>query len=238
MFVHLTPSEARPLRDQLGAMVDRVRRYPLAELRSGATFTYDVACNWKVIAENYNECYHCAPVHPELCDLVPAFRRGGAELGWVDGIPLRDGRVDVHVDGHDAAGAVRRPRRGRARTPQGRAGLPQPAVEPVRRPRRGVLPAARAARRTHAWSATCCSTPTRSPGRRSIRPTPATSGISSTARTGRSARACSAACRRGPGPVARSRRWRTSRPTSRGGTSRRWPLDRDRMPRRVRRWCP
>ena len=62
-------------------MVDRVRRYPLAELRSGATFTYDVACNWKVIAENYNECYHCAPVHPELCDLVPAFRRGGAELG-------------------------------------------------------------------------------------------------------------------------------------------------------------
>jgi Rieske 2Fe-2S family protein len=91
VFVHLTPARARPLLDQLGAMVDRVRRYPLAELRSGATFTYDVACNWKVIAENYNECYHCAPVHPELCDLVPAFRRGGAELGWVDGIPLREG---------------------------------------------------------------------------------------------------------------------------------------------------
>ncbi len=30
-------------------------------------------------------------MHPELCDLVPAFRRGGAELGWADGIPLRDG---------------------------------------------------------------------------------------------------------------------------------------------------
>ena len=91
VFVHLTPSEAGPLVDQLGAMVDRVRRYPLADLRRGVTFTYDVACNWKVIAENYNECYHCAPVHPELCDLVPSFRRGGAELGWVDGIPLRDG---------------------------------------------------------------------------------------------------------------------------------------------------
>jgi glycine betaine catabolism A len=91
VFVHLTPAQARPLLDQLGAMVDRVQRYPLAELRSGATFEYDVACNWKVIAENYNECYHCAPVHPELCDLVPAFRRGGAELGWVDGIPLREG---------------------------------------------------------------------------------------------------------------------------------------------------
>jgi Rieske 2Fe-2S family protein len=91
VFVHLTPSEARPLLDQLGTMVDRIRRYPLADLRSGATFTYDVACNWKIIAENYNECYHCAPVHPELCDLVPAFRRGGADLGWADGIPLREG---------------------------------------------------------------------------------------------------------------------------------------------------
>ena len=91
VFVNLTPSEARPLLEQLGPMVDRVRRYPLAELRSGATFTYDVACNWKVIAENYNECYHCAPVHPELCDLVPAFRRGGTDLAWADGIPHREG---------------------------------------------------------------------------------------------------------------------------------------------------
>ena len=138
-----------PLLDQLGAMVDRVRRYPLAELRSGATFTYDVACNWKVIAENYNECYHCAPVHPELCDLVPAFRRGGAELGWVDGIPLREGAWTFTSHRHVGAGAVRRPRRGRAPTPQGRAGLPQPAAEHVGRTRRGVQPAAARTGRAH-----------------------------------------------------------------------------------------
>jgi Rieske 2Fe-2S family protein len=30
-------------------------------------------------------------VHPELCDLVPAFRRGGAGLAWTDGVPHRDG---------------------------------------------------------------------------------------------------------------------------------------------------
>jgi Rieske 2Fe-2S family protein len=42
--------------------------------------------------ENYNECYHCGPVHPELCALVPAFReRGGAGLDWDDGIPHRAG---------------------------------------------------------------------------------------------------------------------------------------------------
>lgn len=83
-----TPSS---LLDQLGPIPDRVRRYPLADLRRGAHLEYEVGANWKVIAENYNECYHCGPVHPELCELVPAFRHGGDGLAWPDGIPHRDG---------------------------------------------------------------------------------------------------------------------------------------------------
>ena len=48
--------------------------------------------NWKVLLENYNECYHCGPVHPELCRLVPAFKqRGGSDLDWDRGIPHREG---------------------------------------------------------------------------------------------------------------------------------------------------
>lgn len=90
VFVHAgAPSGA--VADQLGPIVDRTRRYPLAELRRGSTLTYEVAANWKIVAENYNECYHCGPVHPELCDLVPAFRRGGGGLDWPDGIPHREG---------------------------------------------------------------------------------------------------------------------------------------------------
>ena len=51
-----------------------------------------MCANWKVLLENYNECYHCGPVHPELCTLVPAFKqRGGAELDWDHGIPHRPG---------------------------------------------------------------------------------------------------------------------------------------------------
>ena len=53
--------------------------------------TYDVRANYKVVLENYNECYHCAGVHPELVRLVPAFGRGGTELDWDAGIPHRDG---------------------------------------------------------------------------------------------------------------------------------------------------
>ncbi|MFO0447680.1 MAG: RHO alpha subunit C-terminal catalytic domain-containing protein, partial [Pseudomonadota bacterium] len=83
---------ARTLEEQVGAVARKVVRYPLEDLRIGHRIVYDVAANWKVLAENYNECYHCGPVHPELCQLVPAFKRaGGAGLDWANGIPHRPG---------------------------------------------------------------------------------------------------------------------------------------------------
>ena len=85
------PGPADPLEAALGEIPARVAAYPLADLRTGARLRYDVAANWKVILENYNECYHCGPVHPELCELVPAFRRGGGDLDWAAGIPHRSG---------------------------------------------------------------------------------------------------------------------------------------------------
>ena len=90
VFVHAgTPIGT--VADQLGPIVARTQRYPLDVLRRGLSLTYEVSANWKVVAENYNECYHCGPVHPELCDLVPTFRRGGGGLAWPDGIPHREG---------------------------------------------------------------------------------------------------------------------------------------------------
>jgi Rieske 2Fe-2S family protein len=95
-FLNLTPADiparGHSLRTQLAAVPDRLCRYPLTELRSAQHISYEVAANWKVVLENYNECYHCGPVHPELCRLVPAFRqRGGSELDWDRGIPHREG---------------------------------------------------------------------------------------------------------------------------------------------------
>ena len=80
VFARLEPPSgagpAEPLGAALGEIPARVAAYPLAGLRTGARLRYDVAANWKVILENYNECYHCGPVHPELCELVPAFPPG------------------------------------------------------------------------------------------------------------------------------------------------------------------
>ena len=96
LFVHLSPDRAAVDGESLAAQVEhsapRVTRYPLAELRTAQSLRYEVEANWKVVLENYNECYHCAGVHPELCRVVPAFKeRGGANLDWERGIPHRAG---------------------------------------------------------------------------------------------------------------------------------------------------
>jgi len=92
VFLHLTPAQATPLAAQLGSVPTQLQRYPLDGLRIGATIRYEVAANWKILCENYNECYHCGGVHPELCAVVPSFREaGGAHLDWSRGIPHREG---------------------------------------------------------------------------------------------------------------------------------------------------
>ncbi len=53
-----------------------LERYGLESLRRAHSVTYDVAANWKILCENYSECYHCALVHPQL-NRVSDFRSGG-----------------------------------------------------------------------------------------------------------------------------------------------------------------
>ncbi|MCZ6620214.1 MAG: aromatic ring-hydroxylating dioxygenase subunit alpha [Gammaproteobacteria bacterium] len=101
VFVRLSAGDTEPaLLEQLGEIPERLARYPLDELEVGARKSYSVLANWKVVLENYNECYHCAGVHPELCRVVPAFRDGGgAKLDWDAGIPHREGAYTFTRDG-------------------------------------------------------------------------------------------------------------------------------------------
>jgi Rieske 2Fe-2S family protein len=99
VFVHPTPAGAPPLADSVGRASRTLAHYGLDSLVTGQTFSYVVAANWKVVAENYNECYHCGPVHPELSRLVPSFAGGGRGLDWDDGIPHRDGAWTFTMSG-------------------------------------------------------------------------------------------------------------------------------------------
>jgi Rieske 2Fe-2S family protein len=91
VFVHLTPEQVTPLQHSVERAAGTLANYGLDTLVTGVTMTYEVAANYKVLLENYNECYHCGPVHPELCRLVPSFAGGGTDLPWEDGVPHRDG---------------------------------------------------------------------------------------------------------------------------------------------------
>jgi Rieske 2Fe-2S family protein len=91
VFVHLTPAQASPLAEQVEHAATTLANYGVGDLVTGQVLRYDVAANYKVLLENYNECYHCGPVHPELSRLVPSFAGGGSELDWDHGIPHREG---------------------------------------------------------------------------------------------------------------------------------------------------
>jgi glycine betaine catabolism A len=78
VFVHLG-SDPRPLLEQLADEPDaplEYERYRVGELRVAHRIVYEVAANWKIIHDNYNECLHCPGVHPELSSLVPMYRKG------------------------------------------------------------------------------------------------------------------------------------------------------------------
>jgi Rieske 2Fe-2S family protein len=78
LFVNLA-DEARPLRDRLvdsNETITDFDRYRMGELRLAKRITYDVAANWKIVVENYNECLHCPTIHPELVQVIPLFRKG------------------------------------------------------------------------------------------------------------------------------------------------------------------
>ncbi len=70
VFINLDPNAA-PLATQLGDLDEHLGRFEFADLKAARTITYDVASNWKFIAENYSECYHCPPLHPQLNKLTP-----------------------------------------------------------------------------------------------------------------------------------------------------------------------
>jgi glycine betaine catabolism A len=75
--------------DVVGAVTARlgdaaaVENYAVSELTVGRRIVYDVAANWKLIIENFMECYHCATIHPELTEVLPEFADGLAAQYFV-----------------------------------------------------------------------------------------------------------------------------------------------------------
>jgi Rieske 2Fe-2S family protein len=101
LFLSFDPS-APDLRAWLDDAVEHFERYDLTGLVPAKRLVYDVAANWKFIAENYSECYHCPGIHPQLNKLTP-YDLGGDfapdgpwQGGWME---LVDSAETMALDG-------------------------------------------------------------------------------------------------------------------------------------------
>jgi|CXWL01.1.fsa_nt_gi Rieske 2Fe-2S family protein len=70
VFVNAS-GNAMSLTEHLGAFTQMVRPWEPERLVVGATHEYRSTANWKLPIENYQECYHCSAIHPELCVVSP-----------------------------------------------------------------------------------------------------------------------------------------------------------------------
>ncbi|AIA01892.1 aromatic ring-hydroxylating oxygenase subunit alpha [Streptomyces noursei] len=97
----------------IGAAVERlgdaaaIDRYGTETLALGRRISYDVRANWKLIVENFMECYHCATIHPELTDVLPEFADGFAAQYYVGhGAEFAEEAQGFTVDGSAGFGRL------------------------------------------------------------------------------------------------------------------------------------
>ena len=61
------PPDFTPIHDALGPYL---QPFLLNNARVAAQRSYTLQSNWKLVAENFRECYHCGGAHPEYCNAV------------------------------------------------------------------------------------------------------------------------------------------------------------------------
>lgn len=71
VFVNLDP-EASALAAQSGDLAREIKQYApdLDSLTHSYQLTYRVKANWKIIVDNFLECYHCPVAHKDLMSLI------------------------------------------------------------------------------------------------------------------------------------------------------------------------
>jgi glycine betaine catabolism A len=70
IFVNLADSPT-PLEEWFAPLNGKFSHWNMAILRAAKRIEYDVKANWKLMFENYSECYHCPGVHPMLSKVSP-----------------------------------------------------------------------------------------------------------------------------------------------------------------------
>ncbi len=108
VFINLAETPV-PFAEEMGALINKFGDWHLPELRIAHRINYKLNCNWKIILQNYQECYHCPGVHPLLSKWTP-FRGAvhdcfeGAVIGGY--MEMTEKRGSMTMDGKAAAPPV------------------------------------------------------------------------------------------------------------------------------------
>jgi carnitine monooxygenase subunit len=105
LFVN-TQRDPEPLAEALGSMPAQVAELGLDvdELVFYTRWEAEIAANWKIVCENFLECYHCQVAHPQLASMLDTSAEAYAlstdgRLSSQRG-PARDGGgTTMHLDG-------------------------------------------------------------------------------------------------------------------------------------------
>ena len=101
LFVNATGT-APPFEEHLGEADTLIAPYSPENLVLGSRHSYEIAANWKLVAENYHECYHCPLIHPELCKVSVSTSGDNIDLpGAIVGGTMffRNNAVTMSLDG-------------------------------------------------------------------------------------------------------------------------------------------
>jgi Rieske 2Fe-2S family protein len=76
IFVNLADASTQrggymSLEKWFASLAGKFSHWNLPKLRAAKRIEYDVKANWKLMFENYSECYHCPGVHPMLSKVSP-----------------------------------------------------------------------------------------------------------------------------------------------------------------------
>lgn len=94
----------------VAGMEEIVGPYKPEELTVVARHSYELDTNWKVIVENYQECYHCQAIHPELSRISPPTSGENIELpgDWMGGwMSMIDEAQTMSLSGQSGGVAIK-----------------------------------------------------------------------------------------------------------------------------------
>lgn len=70
IFLYLGDGDPPDLGPVLDDIEPFVKPYRLAEAKLAVRQEWEIGANWKLVVENFAECYHCRPTHPEYCAVM------------------------------------------------------------------------------------------------------------------------------------------------------------------------